>query len=65
MVMILLFSPQTRKKSFFYCLPLKALSCTKSNNFYVEYSIGYAIGKSKAIIRSNTRCTDHDYIHFF
>ena len=27
-------------------------SCMKSNNFFVEYSIGYAIGKGGIIIRS-------------
>jgi hypothetical protein len=28
------------------------LSCTKSNNYFVEYSIGYAIGHSEVITRS-------------
>ena len=40
-------------------------SCTKSNNYFVEYSIGYAIKNGKVIMRSNNRCTDLAYIHFF
>ena len=32
--------------------PLKGLSFMKSNTFFVEYSIGYAIGKGKRITRS-------------
>jgi len=43
---------------------IKKLSCTRSNNFFLEYSIGYAIGKGKDIIWSNNRCTDLAYIHF-
>jgi len=33
--------------------------------FFVEYSIGYAIGKGEVITRSNNCCTDLAYIHFF
>jgi hypothetical protein len=40
-------------------------SCTKSANFFVEHSIGYAIGKGEVVMRSNNRCTDLAYIHFF
>ncbi len=41
------------------------LCCTRSNNFFLEYSTGYAIGKGEVITRSNSRCTDLAYIHFF
>jgi hypothetical protein len=43
----------------------KKRSCTKSANFFVEYSIGYAIGKGEVVMRSSNRCTDLAYIHFF
>jgi len=31
---------------------LKSFSCSKSNNIFVEYSIGYAIRKGEVIMRS-------------
>ncbi len=44
---------------------IKNLSCTRPNKYFVEYSIGYAIEKGEVIMRSNNRCTDLVYIHFF
>lgn len=45
--------------SYFYCFTFKPLSCMNFNNFF-KCSIGFAIGKGRAVIRSNKRPADHD-----
>jgi hypothetical protein len=41
------------------------MSRTKSNDFYVENSTGYAIYNSRLFRGMNNRCIGPAYIHFF